>query len=83
MAEMKKYLDQQGVAHLWSKLSMEDYPNNETLMAVINAIDETKADKSDINASISLFYINITKINDTYTSDKTIAEIVEANENNK
>lgn len=27
---------------------MQDYPNNETLMAVINAIDETKADKTDI-----------------------------------
>ena len=42
--EIKKYLDQEGVKHLWSKISMEDYPNNETLMAVINAIDETKAD---------------------------------------
>ena len=45
MAE-KKFLDQEGVRHLWSKISMEDYPNNETLMAVINAIDETKADKN-------------------------------------
>ena len=26
---------------------MEDYPNNETLMAVINAIDEIKVNKSD------------------------------------
>jgi hypothetical protein len=31
----KKYLDQEGVKYLWSKISMEDYPNNETLMAVI------------------------------------------------
>ena len=45
MAE-KRFLDQEGVKHLWSKISMEDYPNNETLMAVINAIDETKADKN-------------------------------------
>ena len=27
---------------------MEDYPNNKTLAAVINAIDQTKADKADI-----------------------------------
>lgn len=42
----KKFLDQEGVKFLWSKISMEDYPNNETLMAVISAIDETKLDKS-------------------------------------
>jgi hypothetical protein len=28
---------------------MEDYPNNETLMAVITAIDETKANKEELN----------------------------------
>lgn len=33
--EERKYLDQEGVKFLWSKLSMEDYPNNDTLMAVI------------------------------------------------
>ena len=43
----KKYLDAAGVAHLWEKLSMHDYPNNETLVAVINAIDETKQNKED------------------------------------
>ena len=41
-----KFLDEKGIQHLWSKISMEDYPNNETLMAVISAIDETKLDKS-------------------------------------
>ena len=41
----KKYLDQEGVKYLWSKISMEDYPNNETLIAVLNAIDATKLDK--------------------------------------
>ena len=46
--EIKKYLDQEGVKHLWSKISMEDYPNNETLMAVINAIDETKANADSV-----------------------------------
>lgn len=44
----QKFLDAKGVEYLWSKLSMQDYPNNETLIAVINAIDETKADKTDI-----------------------------------
>lgn len=48
MADVKKFLDAEGVKHLWSKVNMQDYPNNETLMAVINAIDETKADKSEL-----------------------------------
>lgn len=41
---MKKYLDEIGLRHLWSKISMQDYPNNETLIAVINAIDDSKQD---------------------------------------
>ena len=45
---MPKFLDSIGLTHLWSKISMEDYPNNETLIAVINAIDEQKADKDEI-----------------------------------
>ena len=49
MAEEKKFLDQAGVQYLWSKLSLEDYPNNQDLVAVINAIDETKANKTDLN----------------------------------
>lgn len=48
MADYKKFLDQEGVQHLWSKINMQDYPNNETLIAVINAIDDTKMDKSKI-----------------------------------
>ena len=54
MADIKKFLDQDGVQHLWSKISMEDYPNNETLIAVINAIDETKADKSQLNDYLTI-----------------------------
>ena len=46
MAEVKKYIDYAGLQYLWSKIAMEDYPNNETLIAVINAIDDTKADKT-------------------------------------
>ena len=53
MAEYKKVLDQSGVQYLWSKISMEDYPNNETLIAVINAIDETKANKDEIPMKVS------------------------------
>ena len=48
MSENKKFLDAKGVEYLWSRLSLEDYPNNETLIAVLNAIDETKADKNEI-----------------------------------
>lgn len=46
MADTKKFLDQEGVKHLWSKVNMQDYPNNDVLMAVINAIDTTKMDKN-------------------------------------
>ena len=45
---MPSYLDAEGIKYLWSKVSMEDYPNNETLIAVLNAIDQTKADKTEI-----------------------------------
>jgi hypothetical protein len=31
----QKYLDADGVKYLWSKIAIEDYPNNETLVAVI------------------------------------------------
>ena len=48
MADVHKFLDQKGVEHLWSKINMQDYPNNEILMSVISAIDETKADKENV-----------------------------------
>ena len=54
MAETKKYLDQEGVAHLWSKINMQDYPNNELLIGVIEAIDETKADA--VHSHDDLYY---------------------------
>ena len=53
MANTQKFLDERGVQHLWSKISMEDYPNNETLIAVLNAIDQTKANKEEIPSKIS------------------------------
>ena len=48
-AQTKKFLDYEGVKYLWSKINMQDYPNNQTLINVINAIDETKADKAELN----------------------------------
>jgi hypothetical protein len=48
VTQTKKFLDYEGVKYLWSKINMQDYPNNETLMDVIEAIDETKADKSEL-----------------------------------
>lgn len=50
---MKKFLDSEGLTHLWGKISMADYPNNETLVAVINAIDEQKADRDEIPSLVS------------------------------
>ena len=45
----KKFLDAEGVKYLWSKVSLEDYPNNETLIAILNAIDQTKVDKIELD----------------------------------
>lgn len=41
---VNKFLDANGISYLWNQLSLQDYPNNETLVAIINAIDENKAD---------------------------------------
>ena len=41
----QKFLDENGLKVLWEQVNLNDYPNNETLIAVINAIDETKANK--------------------------------------
>ena len=48
--DIKKFLDREGLAYLWKKLSLQDYPNNDTLVAIINAIDENKADKTTTEA---------------------------------
>lgn len=45
---MKKFLDSTGLTHLWSKISMADYPNT-TLAAVIDAIDAEKADRAELD----------------------------------
>lgn len=46
MSEPIKVLDAAGVKVLYDLLSLQDYPNNDVLMAVINAIDTTKLDKN-------------------------------------
>lgn len=53
MSEEKKFLDIEGVKTLFSSLSLQDYPNNETLVAILNAIDETKADRTEIPTATS------------------------------
>lgn len=52
--EKEKFLDQAGLEYLWSKISIKDYPNNETLIAVLNAIDETKADKFTVGEGLQM-----------------------------
>lgn len=42
-----KFLDADGVRVLYNLLSLQDYPNNDVLMTVIDAIDETKMDKEE------------------------------------
>ena len=46
MAEQMKVLTADGVKALFDLLSLQDYPNNDVLEAVINAIDNTKLDKN-------------------------------------
>ena len=46
MSDVIKVLDADGVKVLFDLLSLQDYPNNDVLMAVINAIDNTKLDKN-------------------------------------
>jgi hypothetical protein len=46
MSDVIKVLDADGIKVLFDLLSLQDYPNNDVLMAVINAIDTTKLDKN-------------------------------------
>lgn len=43
-----KVLTEDGIKVLFNLLSLQDYPNNDVLAAVINAIDATKLDKNNI-----------------------------------
>ena len=56
----KKFLDFEGVRHLWSKINMQDYPNNDMLMNVIQAIDDTKLDKEALTGSNEINWDGVT-----------------------
>ena len=56
MSEPIKVLDAAGVKVLFDLLSLQDYPNNDVLMAVINAIDTTKFDKNNISIGTKAEY---------------------------
>lgn len=45
---IQAYLNYEGLKTLWNLISMDDYPNNDMLIAVLNAVDETKADKDTV-----------------------------------
>lgn len=57
MSETQKFLNVEGIKVLWNQINLKDYPNNETLVAVLNAIDETKADKSYVDEQIENFIV--------------------------
>lgn len=50
----QKFIDRDGLKVLWKQASLQDYPNNETLMAVIDAIDETKANKDELSGTVEI-----------------------------
>lgn len=50
-SEIKKYLDAEGLKQVLQYINLQDYPNNDTLIAVINAIDNNKADKTQLDTN--------------------------------
>ena len=59
--EPTKVLTEEGLKVLWNQISLDDYPNNDLLIAALDAIDATKADKDEIvKYSLSKDGINIT-----------------------
>lgn len=65
MPKTQKFLDIDGLIYLWSKIKMEDYPNNETLVAVINAIDETKVDREELEKLLAQEIPSIESLSET------------------
>lgn len=56
-----KVLTEEGLRVLWNQISLDDYPNNDLLIAVLDGIDATKADKDEIvKYSLSKDGTNIT-----------------------
>ena len=58
-----KVLDENGVKHLWNKISLDDYPNNEVLMAVLNAIDAEIKDIKNNLYPVGSIYFSTTEVN--------------------
>lgn len=85
-----KVLDSSGLEYLWSKINMQDYPNNETLIAVINAIDseienlKTEVDetKKSVSEGKTLVADALTAKNVETSSDATFQEIADNITNN-
>lgn len=69
MTDTQKFLDVNGVKYLWSKINMQDYPNNNILMAVITAIDETKADKDYVDSKLEELLQNSNNNNESITKE--------------
>ena len=80
MANIKKFLDNKGLAYFCKKF--QDYPDNKILGTVINAIDTVKADKESPNltgiptAPTAEITINNTQIATTEFVHKAIDEAV-------
>ena len=58
-----KVLDENGIKHLWNKISLDDYPNNEVLMAVLNAIDAEIKDIKNNLYPVGSIYFSTTEVN--------------------
>lgn len=43
-----KVVTEEGLRILWNQISLDDYPNNDLLIAVLDGIDATKADKTEV-----------------------------------
>lgn len=74
MNNEKKFLDYEGIKTLWAKINMQDYPNNETLIGIISAIDETKADKVEVQSKLD-------EIKNDIISEERVNEICVFDEN--
>ena len=80
MPNQKKFLDQAGLTYLVSK--MNDYPTNDVLSVVINAIDEVKQDKETGKGLSTNDFTNAYKnLLDNLPSpgDKNIIETIKVN----
>lgn len=82
---MAKYLDDKGLQYLWSKISLEDYPNNEMLIAIIDAINveienlKTEVDntKKSVSEGKTLVANALTAKNVETSSNATFQEIAD------